>query len=98
MTLVMPDLSMVPEPLRTVQVWVGFEGWLLTVTAYAALLARRVPNTKSPLPVKLKPSPPLSSSTRPDPLKPVTVPPTVYFEPPVIGQPDNASPPAHSAA
>ena len=67
-------------------------------TEYAALLSSRVPKSKVPLPLKLKESPPLSSSTKPDPFNPVTVPPTVYFAPPVIGQPDNASAAAIDAA
>jgi hypothetical protein len=56
-----------------------------------------VPKTKVPLPLKLKESPPLSSKVRPDPLNPVTVPPTVYVPPPLMGQPDNTSAAALSA-
>src|SRR5580704_8071821 len=98
MTLPMLILSIVPEPLRTVQVCVGLEGCVITVTEYAALLSSRVPKTKVPLPLKLRESPPFSCSTKPEPLNPVTVPPTVYLAPPVMGQPDKTSAAAPSAA
>src|SRR5450432_4127935 len=91
MTLVMPALLIVPDPLRTKQVCDGVKGCVLTVTEKAALLSSRVPKTKPPLPLKLRSSLPLSCSTRPEPLNPVTVPPTVYFALPVMGQPDRAS-------
>src|ERR1700722_7214466 len=97
MTLPMLALLIAPEPLRTVQVCVGFDGCVITVTEYAALLSSLVPKTKVPLPLKLKESPPLSSSVRPDPLNPVTVPPTVYVPPPLMGQPDKTSAAAPSA-
>src|SRR5882757_3575593 len=92
MTLVMLTLLMVPEPLRTVQVCDGLEGWVLTVTEKAALLASRSPKTKLPLALKLKSSLSLIWSTSPDPLIPVTVPPTVYLVPPEMGHPDRANP------
>src|SRR6202789_752154 len=42
-------------------------------------------------------SPPLSCSTKPDPITPVPVPPTVKSPPPVMGQPDRASAAAPNA-
>ena len=97
MTLVTLALSIVPEPLRTVQFSAGLEGCVTTVTEKAALLSSRVPKSKVPLPLKLKESPPLSCSTKPEPVSPVTVPPTVYFAPPVMGHPDRVSAAAPNA-
>jgi hypothetical protein len=61
-------------------------------------LSSRVPKAKVALALKLKESPPLSSSTKPDPIKPVTVPPTVYLAPPPMGQPASARAAAIHAA
>src|SRR5215510_8068124 len=65
----------VPVPLPTVQVCP--DGWVFTVTAYAAPLASCVGNAKEPFAVTVRASPPLSfSTTVPD--RPETVPPTEY--------------------
>src|SRR5882757_9249076 len=72
-------LSMVPEPLWTVQVCVGFDGWVLTVTEYALLVLTPDLKVKAPLAVTLRSLPELSWSTSPDPRRPVTIPPTLYL-------------------
>src|SRR5215831_10291859 len=65
----------VPVPLPTVQVWP--DGWVFTVTAYAAPPASCVGKAKEPFAVTVSASPPLSfSTTVPD--RPETVPPTEY--------------------
>jgi len=65
----------VPLALLTVQFWDGLDGCVFTVTAYGALFKRRVLKVKDPSAVIERSSPPLSSSTRPVPFTPVTVPP-----------------------
>ena len=65
----------VPVPPLTVQVCP--DGWVRTVTEYAAPLASFVGNVKEPLAVTERLSPPLSCSTT-VPASPDTVPPTEY--------------------
>ena len=73
-TLVTLAEPIVPEPLDTVQVCP--DGFVLTVTLYAAPLASEVAKVNDPFAVTLRLSPPLSCSTTvPD--SPETVPPTV---------------------
>src|SRR5271166_2132876 len=76
-TFVMLLLPMVPLPLAIAQACGGFVGWVLTVTAKAPL-ASGVANVNGPLAPMVRSSPPLFCSARPDPLNPVTVPPTVW--------------------
>jgi hypothetical protein len=68
----------VPLAPVTVQVSAGLVGCVTTVTAYASPLATAVANVNAPFAVTGKLSPPLSASTKPVPVKPVTVPPIVY--------------------
>ena len=66
----------VPVPFATVHVWVGLAGWVSTVTAYAAPLATGgKAKLVAPLAIGRLPAP-FSWSTRPEPARPVTVPPT----------------------
>ena len=57
-TFVMFAEPTVPVPLLTVQVWP--DGWVFTVTAYAAPLASCVGKAKEPFAVTVRLSPPLS--------------------------------------
>jgi len=67
----------VPLPLATVQVCVGVEGEVKTETLYGLPLATAVLNVKGPLAVIGRLSPALFWRTRPVPVSPVTVPPTI---------------------
>ena len=70
--------AIVPLPFVTVQVCVGLDGCVPTVTAYAAALARPVGNVKAPLAETGSVcAPAFNDNTRPLPDKPLTVPPTV---------------------
>jgi len=68
----------VPLPLLTTQLCAGDAGCVATVTAYGAPLAIGVANVKAPLAVMVLLSPPLLRSTRPVPVRPLTLPLTVY--------------------
>src|SRR5262249_54979053 len=65
----------VPVPLPTVQVWP--DGWVFTVTAYAAPPASCVGKAKEPFAVGVTARPPVSFSP-PAPARPEPVPPTEY--------------------
>jgi hypothetical protein len=69
----------VPDPFVTLHICVGFVGCVCTVTLYKPPKVNAVLNVKGtvPVPVTVKASPLLSSSTNPVPARPVTVPPTV---------------------
>src|SRR4030095_8530191 len=75
--LVTLALPTVPEALETVQVWEGPEGWPETVTRYRAPAGRGVAKVKDPFPLIASVSPPLFRSSRPEPDRPLTVPPMV---------------------
>ena len=74
-TLVTFADAMVPVPPLTAHVCP--DGWVRTVTAYAAPPASLVANVKEPLAATDRLSPPLSCSTT-VPVSPDTVPPTEY--------------------
>src|SRR5580692_1696392 len=68
-----------PVPLVTVHVWLGFVGWVSTVTAYCDPPWIAVANVKDPSIATVRSSPMLSCRTTIDPAaSPATVPPTVY--------------------
>jgi hypothetical protein len=90
----------VPEPFVTVQVCAGLLGCADTVTLYAPLTA--VLNVNGPFPLIVRLSEPLSWSTNPVPVSPVTVPPIVKvvglpFPPPPPPPPDAPFTPLHAA-
>src|SRR5215469_7715885 len=66
----------VPVPWVTAQFWAGLAGCVLTVTAYAPVTSDANVNFTLPVPVTVRLSPPLSCNTKPEPVKPLTVPPT----------------------
>ena len=72
-TLVTLAEPIVPEPFDTVQVWP--DGFVFTVTAYAAPDANLVANVNGPFALTLRSSPPLSCNTT-VPVNPDTDPPT----------------------
>src|SRR5580700_1785228 len=76
-TVVTSVLVTVPLPFVTTQFWLGLVGWAKTVTLYAMPLGTAVANVKVPAADTLRLSPPLSRSTRPGPVRPVTMPPTL---------------------
>jgi hypothetical protein len=67
----------VPLPFVTAHVCAGLDGWVSTVTLYAAPLFTGVENVNAPFAVTDKLFPPLSWSTSPDPASPLTLPPIV---------------------
>ncbi len=74
-TAVTAALPTAPVPMDTEQTCVGFDGCVLTVTAYIAPLASCVGKAKVPLALTVTSSPPLSSRTTLPPARPVTWPP-----------------------
>src|SRR5579862_250763 len=76
----------VPLPLLIAHTCVGLDGWVSTATAYAPPLATAVLKVKVVAPALTERLlPPLFCSTSPLPVRPETVPPTVYVvEPPVL--------------
>src|SRR5215471_18557327 len=56
-----------PVPKLTVQVWLGPEGWVKTVTLYAPFTGTRVGNVNVPFFVIARLSPPLFCRTKPVP-------------------------------
>src|SRR5215831_8141274 len=67
----------VPEPFVTVHASAGADGKPRTVTLYVAPLATCEAKVNEPFAVTLRFPPPLSCRTRPEPERPLTVPPTV---------------------
>src|SRR3569623_767198 len=77
-TLVTAAVPMVPMPPLTTQFWAGDAGWVSTVTAKALPLASGFANVKlEAYAGMVRLSPPLFCTTRPVPVRPLTVPPTV---------------------
>src|SRR4051812_18364180 len=66
-----------PVPFVTVHVWLGADGCDFTVTAKSAPLGTGDVKTKSPSDVIVRSFPRLFCRTSPDPVSPVTFPPTV---------------------
>ena len=74
-TLVTSDPRAVPVPAETAQLCDGFEGWDLTVTAYefpSGTVAAKTNVPDAPIDRSL---PLLFCRTRPEPVRPVTLPP-----------------------
>src|SRR5690348_3485030 len=64
-----------PEPLPTTQFWLRFVGCAETVTVYALPSVREVGNVNEPSAATGRSCPPLTSSVRPDPARPLMLPP-----------------------
>jgi hypothetical protein len=91
-------LEIVPVPLLTVHVCVGFAGCVATATLYALALACEA-NVTEPLPAMARLSAPLFVSAKPEPARPETVAVTVNEVGPGAGPGELLPPPqAVSAA
>ena len=74
-TLLTFAAAITPDSFASAQVWLA--GCVAIVTAYALPAATAVVNVKAPSASRVRSLPALFRSTRPPPLSPVTVPPTV---------------------
>src|SRR5258706_7509833 len=79
-------------------VWLGAVGCARTLAVYAVPVASRAAKVNAPSAATLRFPPPLSRSTSPEPVRPLTVPPTVKVGTPTFSAPPKPHPERQAVA